>query len=243
MQPNTLELESVTKKFGGKAAVKDISMSVPPGEIHGLIGPNGSGKTTTIKMIAGLYRPTKGVVRVAGHDVVKSPTKAKRRLGYIPDDPVAYERLTGREFMEFVGQLYGMDRAKRDRRIDELLGRYGVADLANGRIDSYSRGTRQKISILAALLHEPALLLVDEPMVGLDPMSARVTKELFREFAAAGGAILLSTHTLSVAEDLCRRIAVLKAGSIIEEGTVAELGAKAGLGRGTLEDYYLALTA
>jgi ABC-2 type transport system ATP-binding protein len=243
MLPATLELDSVTKKFNGTVAVDGLSLKIAPGEIYGLIGPNGSGKTTTIKMIAGLYKPANGVIKVGGHDIAHAPTNAKKLIGYIPDDPVAYDRLSGREFMEFVGQLFAMDRAMRDKRIDELLARYGLGALADGRFGRYSRGTKQKISILAALLHEPSLLLIDEPMVGLDPASARVTKLLIKEFAGRGGAVLISTHTLSIAEELCARVGVLKGGRLIEEGTVAELGAKAGLEHGTLEDYYLALTA
>ncbi len=243
MPKPTLELRSVQKKFGRLAAVDDLSLAIEPGEIYGLIGPNGSGKTTTIKMIVGLYRPTKGTIKVGGVDAVRSPTKAKRLIGYVPDDPAAYDRLTGREFLEFVGQLFGMDRARRDRRADELIARYGLEKTSAGYFGQYSRGNKQKFSIMAALLHEPALLLIDEPMVGLDPASARVTKELFREFAAAGGAALLSTHTMPIAQELCARIGILKDGRLIEEGTVAELGAKAGLPGGGLEDDYLKLTA
>jgi len=243
MLPPVLELASVTKKFNGKAAVSDLSLQLPPGEIFGLIGPNGSGKTTTIKMIAGIYRPTKGAVKVAGFDVGEQPTKAKQRLGYIPDDPMVYDRLTGREYLSFVGKLFRMKRPDRAAKIEKLLAKFGLERLADGRLEGYSRGTRQKISILAALLHDPSLLLVDEPMIGLDPLSARVTKDLFREFAAAGGTILLSTHTLSIAEELCGRIGILINGRLAEQGTLPEIGAKAGLGHGSLEDYYLALTA
>ncbi len=243
MPKPTLELRSVQKKFGGLAAVDDLSLTIGSGEIYGLIGPNGSGKTTTIKMIAGLYKPTKGTIKVAGLDALHSPTKVKRLVGYIPDDPAAYDRLTGREFMEFVGQLFGMDRALRDRRVAELIARYGLEKTSAGYFGQYSRGNKQKFSVMAALLHQPSLLLVDEPMVGLDPASARVTKELLREFAAAGGAVLLSTHTMPIAQELCSRIGILKDGRLIEEGTVAELGTKAGLPGGGLEDDYLKLTA
>ncbi len=243
MQPPVLELDSVTKKFRGQAAVEDLTLRLSPGEIFGLIGPTGSGKTTTIKMIAGLYKPTSGKITVAGFEVGEHPTRSKQRLGYIPDDPLVYDRLTGREYLSFVGKLFKMRRPERLARIGPLLAKFGLERLADGRMEGYSRGTRQKISILAALMHQPALLLVDEPMIGLDPLSARVTKELFREFAAAGGAILLSTHTLPIAEELCGRIGILKGGRLTEQGTLAELGAKAGLSRGSLEDHYLALTA
>jgi len=243
MPTSSLELGSITKNFSGQAAVSDLSLRLEPGEIYGLIGPNGSGKTTTIKMIAGLYKPTSGSIKVAGFDVGDQPTKAKRHLGYIPDDPIVYDRLTGREYLSFVGKLFRMKRPDRIAKIDALLAKYGLEKLADGRMERYSRGTRQKISILAALMHQPSLLLVDEPMVGLDPLSARVTKELFREFASGGGAILMSTHTLPIAEELCGRIGIIRSGRLAEEGTVAGLGAKAGLSHGSLEDYYLALTA
>lgn len=236
-------LKKVTKKFRTVTAVRDLSLEIMPGEIYGLIGPNGSGKTTTIKTIAGLYRQTKGTIEVNGLDVIRHPTRSKRGLGYIPDDPQAYDRLSGREFLEFVGQIFGMERGRRDERVAMLLDRYGLKDVAEGAFGQYSRGNRQKISILAALLHEPKLLLIDEPMIGLDPQSARITKEMLREFASAGGAILLSTHTLAVAEELCGRLGILKEGQLIEEGTVAELGRRANVGHGSLEDYYLALTA
>lgn len=233
----------MTKKFGGRAAISGLTLQIDPGEIYGLIGPNGSGKTTTIKMIAGLYRPTKGSISIGGIDVAKTPTRAKRRIGYVPDDPAGYDRLTGREFLEFVGQLYGMERGARDRKIDELLERYDLGRLADGLFGRYSRGTKQKFSILAALLHAPSLLLVDEPMVGLDPASAVATEELFREFARAGGAILLSTHTLAVAEILCGRFGLLQEGRLAAEGTLVDLRARAGLGSGTLEECYLKLAA
>jgi ABC-2 type transport system ATP-binding protein len=236
-----LEISRVTKRFGEVVAVDDLSLTVKPGEIYGLIGPNGSGKTTTMKMAAGIYRPTKGVVRVVGTDVAEAPTKAKAKLGYVPDDPAAYDRLSGREFLEFVGELFGMERGDRDRRIETLLRAYRIEAIADGAFGSYSRGSKQKIAILAALLHRPSLILVDEPMVGLDPESARVTKKLFTDFVQEGGAILLSTHTLGIADEICQRFGVLRQGKLIAEGTHAELAEKAGR-IGTLEDVYLALT-
>lgn len=237
----TLEIKGATKRFDGLTAVKNISLHVHPGEIYGLIGPNGSGKTTTLKMVAGLYRPSKGTIKVAGFDVVGSPTKAKQQLGYVPDDPSAYDRLTGREFLQFVGELYGMDRGPRDEKIESLLAAYHLQTLADGYFERYSRGTKQKISILAALLHEPKLLLVDEPMVGLDPESAHVTKQLFRDFAHRGGSILMSTHSLPMAEDVCHRFGILVEGRIITDGRLASLRQEAGLERGDLESCYLRL--
>jgi len=237
-----LEIKNVTKAFGELYAVKDLTLRVRPGEIYGLIGPNGSGKTTTLNMVAGLYRPTSGVITVQGFDVIKKPTGAKRHIGYVPDNPTAYDRLTGREFLRFVGELFRMDRRERDEKIETLLNEYEIADLSNGLYGGFSRGTKQKMSIIAALLHEPALLLVDEPMVGLDPSSSRTTKRLLRRFADQGGAVLLSAHTLPVAEEICARVGVLAGGSLVGEGEHSILLRQARLEQGTLEDIYVALT-
>lgn len=242
MAITALELHSVTKSFGDTVAVSHLSLAIRHGEIFGLIGPNGAGKTTTIKMICGLYRPTKGSIRVSGFDIAKDPTKAKWHLGYVPDEPTAYDRLTGREFLEFVGELYGMDRHERDERIEMFLGRYELERLADGRFGQYSRGTRQKISLIAGMLHQPALLLVDEPMVGLDPESIRTTIAVFKEHAEQGGAIVISTHTLPVAEELCTRFGILREGRLVEVGTRDELRKAAGIRRGDLEDVFLKLT-
>lgn len=246
-----LEVKSVTKQFGDLFAVRKLSLKLAPGEIYGLIGPNGSGKTTTLKMIAGLYRPTSGTIKVNGFDVVSRPTKAKRHLGYIPDEPTAYDRLSGREFLEFVGRLWRLEDGKRNRRISRLLAAYGIERLAEAPFGNCSRGTKQKISTIAALLHKPELILIDEPMVGLDPASAQVTKRLLREAAKEGSSILISTHTLPVAEELCQHFGVLDKGRLVQQGTLAQLAAKAkakGAKTGRppagqkLEAYYLALT-
>ncbi|HSD12584.1 MAG TPA: ABC transporter ATP-binding protein [Patescibacteria group bacterium] len=242
MKNAALELKSVAKTFGSTNAVDGLSLAIKPGEMYGLIGPNGSGKTTTLKMIVGIYRPTRGRILVRGIDASAAPTKAKRHLGYVPDDPAAYDLLTGKEFLEFVGELYGMSRAERDARIAVLLADYKLGPLADGLFAHYSRGTKQKFSLAAALLHRPSVLLIDEPMVGLDPESARVTKTLLTDFVQQGGAVLLSTHTLSVADEICDRFGVIKAGKLVAEGTHAELSAQSGR-LGTLEDVYLALTA
>jgi len=238
-----LEFKNVTKTFGSLVAVQDLSFVVRPGEIYGLIGPNGSGKTTTLKMIAGLYRPTSGTVLVQGFDAVAASNRAKEHIGFVPDDPMAYDRLTGREFLQFVGELFGMDRVLRDARIEELLGEFGIHGLADALFGGYSRGTKQKITIIAALMHEPELLLIDEPMVGLDPASARTVKRLLVNFAEKGGAILLSTHTLAIADEICGRFGVLKDGRLSVEGSKKQLLRRAKLEEGTLEDVYMAVTA
>ncbi len=238
-----LEFKNVSKTFGDRTAVQDLSFMVRPGEIYGLIGPNGSGKTTTLKMIAGLYRPTSGNITVQGNDVTEASTKAREHLGYVPDEPMAYDRLTGREFLQFVGELFGMDRALRDERIDSLLGEFGIQDLAGALFGSYSRGTKQKISMIAAFLHGPELIMIDEPMVGLDPASARTVKRMLVEFAGNGGAVLLSTHTLSTADEICGKIGLLKGGKLAAEGTKKQLLRRAKIEKGTVEDIYMSLTA
>lgn len=241
MKNDTLELKALTKTFGGTAAVDGLTLTVARGEIYGLIGPNGSGKTTTMKMVAGIYRPTSGRVTVRGIDALAAPTKAKRHVAYVPDDPTAYDLLTGREFLGLVGELFDVPRGERDTRVASLLAKYHLEPVADGLFAHYSRGTKQKFSIVAALMHRPSLMLVDEPMVGLDPESAKVTKMLFKEFVQGGGSILLSTHTLTVADEICSRFGILKGGRLVAEGTHDELSAKAG-GSGSLEDIYLKLT-
>jgi ABC-2 type transport system ATP-binding protein len=246
-----LEMKSVTKRFGDVLAVRKLSLQLAPGEIYGLIGPNGSGKTTTLKMIAGLYQPTSGSIKVNGFDITSRATRAKRHIGYIPDEPTAYDRLSGREFLEFVGRLWRLGDSERNQRISELLAAYGIERLAEAPFGNCSRGTKQKISTVAALLHRPELILIDEPMVGLDPASAQVTKRLLREAAKVGATILISTHTLSVAEELCQHFGVLAQGRLLEQGTLAQLAVKA-KAKGAkvsrlpdgqkLEAYYLALT-
>ncbi|MFH1046788.1 MAG: ABC transporter ATP-binding protein [Patescibacteria group bacterium] len=238
-----LEVKNIYKTFGQLDAVRDLSFVVRPGEIYGLIGPNGSGKTTTLNIVAGLHRPTSGNVTVQGYDLALKPTGVKRQIGFIPDNPVAYDRLTGREFLRFVGELFDMDRRERDERIELLLGEYKIQDLADGLFGNYSRGTKQKISLIAALLHDPALLLIDEPMVGLDPASVLITKRILRRFADQGGAVLLATHTLSVAEEICQRFGLLTNGRLISEGEKSVLLHQSGLEQGSLEDIFISLTA
>jgi ABC-2 type transport system ATP-binding protein len=218
-----LILDHVTKRFGEKIAVDDVSFSVAPGEIFSLIGSNGSGKTTLIKMIVGLLRPDHGSIKVHENDTIHEPLKTKSLIGYIPDEPAAWPGMTGEEFLHFVGALYGVDETKRKQKISELLPLFKIDGGETDNFDGYSRGNKQKFSILASLLHEPKLLLIDEPIVGLDPESAIVAKNIFTEFAKNGGSVLLVTHTLPVAETISNRIGILKHGKIASIGSLADI--------------------
>lgn len=238
-----LKIKSLTKAFGDKMAVRDVSFQIKPGEIFALIGPNGSGKTTIIKTVAGLLKPTSGEVIVCNQNVVDHPENAKACLGYIPDDPYIWPTMTGNEFLHFVGALYGMAEKDRTDKIKELLPVFNIDQIKDEYFEDYSRGNKQKFSIIAALLHEPKVLLVDEPIVGLDPDSAIIAKSLFLSFTKKGGAVLLVTHTLSVAQEIAHQIGILKSGSLIASGDVRQLSAKASLKKGaSLEDIYLTLT-
>ena len=225
-------------------ALDDVSISVAPKEIHIVIGPNGSGKTTMIKTVAGLIRPTSGVVTVEEDDVTKKPVETKSKIGYIPDEPSIWSGMTGAEFLHFTGALFGLDEKSRVDGIRDLLGLFHLSGIENSYFDDYSRGNKQKFSIMAALLHKPKLLLVDEPIVGLDPESATIAKEQFRKFAEQVGSILLATHTLPVAEAIATRVSVMKYGTLISTGSPAELKNNAKLpASATLEEVYTALTS
>ncbi len=239
-----LEVKNLTKQFGGTLAVRGVSLAIKPGEIYALIGPNGSGKTTMIKTIAGLLRPTSGEILIEGINVAKDPAATKRNVGYIPDEPSVWPSMTGEEFLHFVGALFGMDEASRIRRVREILPLFRLEGIEKGYFEDYSRGNKQKFSILAALLHEPKVLLVDEPIVGLDPTSAEIAKKEFQNFAKRGGGVLLATHTLPVAEEIATTIGVLKEGHLVASAPFKELVLRAKLGpRATLEDVYKVLSA
>lgn len=235
-------LEGVTKRYGHFTAVHPLDLHVRPGEMFGFLGPNGAGKTTTIRMLTGVLRPSAGRVTIAGHDLAGDPGRAKRQLGYIPDRPFLYEKLTGMEFLRFVGGLWGQDGPELDRRAEELLGLFELTAWGNTLVESYSHGMRQKLLISSALVHGPRLIVVDEPMVGLDPRAARMIKDLLRGFVAEGGTVFLSTHTLEVAEALCDRIAIIQDGRIRSLGTMDELRAEAEAGTAGLEEVFLKLT-
>jgi ABC-2 type transport system ATP-binding protein len=236
-----IEMRQLVKRYGEKAAVDGVSLEVHGGEIFGFLGPNGAGKTTTIKVIVGLLQPTSGTVRVGGHDVQKEPLQAKASSGYVPDEPHLYPKLTGRELLRFVGDLYGVTGEQVERRIDELLRLFDLTPAADDTIDSYSHGMRQKTALAAALVHDPKVLVLDEPTVGLDPKSARLIKDLLRQMAERGAAVFLSTHILEIAENMCDRIGIINQGRLIASGTMAELRAL-GKGESSLEDIFLSLT-
>jgi len=239
--PTLIELEHLVKRFGDKVAVDDVSLEVRAGEILGFLGPNGAGKTTTIRMLVGLLQPTSGTVRVAGHDVQAQPLKAKAACGYVPDEPNLYAKLTGRELLRLVGDLYGLERAQAERRAEELLRLFDLSAAADDTFDSYSHGMRQKTALAAALVHDPRVLVLDEPTVGLDPKSARLIKDILRQMAERGAAVFLSTHILEIAEHMCDRIGIIDHGRLIAAGTMDELRAL-GEGERSLEDIFLALT-
>ncbi len=236
-----IEMEHLIKRYGSNTAVDDVNLQVYGGEIFGFLGPNGAGKTTTIKMISGLLQPTSGTVRVAGYDVQAQPLQAKAAEGYVPDDPNLYPKLSARELLRFVGDLYGMERGQVERRIDELLKLFDLVQAGDDLIESYSHGMRQKTALAAALMHDPQVLVLDEPTVGLDPRSARMIKDILRQMAERGAAVFLSTHILEIAERMCDRIGIIDHGRLIAAGTMSELR---GLGTGAtnLEDIFLQLT-
>jgi ABC-2 type transport system ATP-binding protein len=237
-----IRLQSLTKTYGKFVAVDQLDLHVPRGELFGFLGPNGAGKTTTLRMIAGILRPTAGRIWLGGDDLHAQPMAAKARLGFIPDRPFVYEKLTGAEFLRFVAGLYGQDGNRIERRIDELLELFELSEWKHELIESYSHGMRQKLIISSAIIHRPECIVVDEPMVGLDPRAARLLKDIFREFVDRGGTVLMSTHTLEVAEAMCDRIAIIQAGKIVAQGTMDELRAHGAAGDVSLEDLFLRLT-
>jgi len=237
-----IRLAHLTKRYGKFTAVDGIDLVVPSGELFGFLGPNGAGKTTTFRMIAGILRPTSGSVEIGGIDISRRPLEAKARLGFIPDRPFVYDKLTGGEFLRFAAALYGQQGPMVERRIDELLELFDLSRWKDELTESYSHGMRQKLIISGALVHRPEVIVVDEPMVGLDPRSARLLKDLFRQFVDRGGTVLMSTHTLEVAETMCDRIAIIHGGRISVHGTMAEVQEQTASEDLGLEDLFLKLT-
>ncbi|MDP3039171.1 MAG: ABC transporter ATP-binding protein [Deltaproteobacteria bacterium] len=238
-----IELSHLSKNFGNFQAVKEVTLQIPRGEIFGFLGPNGAGKTTTIRMMAGLMKPTSGRVFLDGKDVLRQPEEAKSILGFIPDRPYLYEKLTGQEFLEFIADLRGLEAGNsQQKRIGELLNFFDLQGWRQELVESYSHGMRQRLVIAAALLHRPKVLIVDEPMVGLDPKGTRLVKGLFRDLAHKGVSIFMSTHTLELAEEVCQRIGIINEGKVIALGNMQELREKAKTTDARLESLFLKLT-
>jgi ABC-2 type transport system ATP-binding protein len=237
-----IAVHDLVKKYGGFTAVNGVSLEVRPGEIHGFLGPNGAGKTTTIRMIAGLLKPTSGRILVNGHDLASDPERAKASLGFVPDRPFLYEKLTAGEFLRFHGGLYGLEGAGIGDRVREMLDLFELARWEHELVESFSHGMKQRLVMCAAFLHRPEAVLVDEPMVGLDPRGARLIKDVFRTMSSRGVAILMSTHTLEVAQEMCDRISIILQGGIIAKGTVPEVRAMSGNPDDHLTNVFLKLT-
>jgi ABC-2 type transport system ATP-binding protein len=237
-----IRLSRLTKRYGNFTAVDEMELEVQRGELFGFLGPNGAGKTTTLRMIAGILRPSGGTVEIGGIDVQRDPVGAKMQLGFIPDRPFIYEKLTGAEFLRFVAGLYEQKGADVEHRARELLALFDLEEWRDELVESYSHGMRQKLIISSAFVHRPAVIVVDEPMVGLDPKAARILKDLFREYVRRGHTIMMSTHTLEVAEGMCDRIGIVQNGRIKACGTMDELRAKGDPKARGLEDIFLKLT-
>ena len=237
-----IRTEGLTKRFGEKVAVANLNLDIAEGEFFCFLGPNGAGKTTTIKMLTGLIRPTSGVAILGGYDIEKEPVATKKLLGYIPDHPFLYEKLTGREFMRFVAGLFQMKGNDLDERSDELLELFEILDVADQLIENYSHGMRQKLSFASCFLHEPKIVIIDEPWVGLDPKNIRFVKDYLKERTREGLTVLMSTHTLGIAEEVADRIGIIHLGNLLHVGTVSEI-MKLAKEAGTLEDVFLELTS
>jgi ABC-2 type transport system ATP-binding protein len=237
-----IELIHLVKRFGDVVAVNDLSLTVDRGEFFVVLGPNAAGKTTTIRILTGLIKPTSGMARVAGFDVQAQPLEVKRRMAYVPDFPFLYDKLTPWEFFRFIGQLFRMDMEKIQTTARELIERFNLGEFSNKAIEGLSHGTRQRVAIVSALLHDPEVFVIDEPMVGLDPHHARVVKDVLKERSIQGMTVFLSTHQLSVAEEMADRIGIIHQGKLVAIGTPADLRKQSGA-EGPLEKAFLALTA
>lgn len=237
-----ISIEGITKRYGPRTAVSELRLQVARGEFFGYLGPNGSGKTTTIKALIGLIRPDEGRVLIGGHDVAGDPIAVRRMIGFVPDTPFIYGKLTAREFLRFVGGLYSMEPEDTETRIEWLSDTFDMHGWIDRRTEGYSHGMKQKVVMAAAFLHRPELIIVDEPMVGLDPQSARLVKDMLTLINSHGVTVFMSSHDLSVVQETCRRMAVIFEGRIVAEGTLEELRANAEMDGGSLEDLFLKLT-
>jgi ABC-2 type transport system ATP-binding protein len=237
-----IRLENVSKRYGSKYAVRDLNLQIPNGELFAFLGPNGAGKTTTIKMLCGLLFPTEGSVQVGGYDLTTQGDQARSLISYVPDLPFLYEKLTGREFLQFTADLYGLPKAYGHERIDHVIELFHLQPFVDDLTERYSHGMRQRTVFAAALVHEPKLLIADEPTVGLDPKSIRELKVLLRQLAAQGTTVFLSTHTLDIAQELADRVGIIDHGRLLAVGTMADLRKAAAQDIGTLEDLFLKIT-
>ena len=236
-----IQLDDISKSYGNKVAVRSLSLDIPAGELFAFLGPNGAGKTTTIKMMCGLLFPTSGRIVIGGHDLARDGDRARQLLSYVPDQPFLYEKLTGREFLHFIAEMYGMERGHGRRRIEEVIDLFQLQEFVDDLTERYSHGMRQRTVFAAALLHEPRVLIVDEPTVGLDPRSVRLLKDLLRKQADGGATVFLSSHSLDVVEELADRIGIIEHGRLIGCGTLASLRSQSAVG-GSLEEVFLKMT-
>ena len=237
-----IELKNISKKYGDILAVNGLDLDIPKGEIFGFIGPNGAGKTTTINIMGGILSPTSGDVKICGINMETHPEKAKGKIGFIPDRPHLYEKLTGMEYLKFTADLYGVEQDAFDDKSRTQLEMFSLMDWSNDLIESYSHGMKQRLVMAAAFLHDPEVIIVDEPMVGLDPAGIKMVKDLFRTLAGQGVTIFMSTHTLTVAEDVCDRIGIIHKGSLVAIGTVDELKQRAHAKDADLEQVFIKMT-
>jgi ABC-2 type transport system ATP-binding protein len=238
-----IQFENVTRRYGTKVAVSELNLEIPAGQLFAFLGPNGAGKTTTIKMIVGLLRPSSGTIRLCGHDISHNNSAANRLLGYVPDVPYLYEKLSGREFLQFIADMYGLHPRQTEAKIAEQIEAFQLQDFAGDLTESYSHGMKQRLAFAAAMLHDPKVLVIDEPMVGLDPRSVRMVKDLLRSKAAGGQTIFMSTHLLSIAEEIADRVGIVDQGKLKFLGTIDELRNRLATREKSLEQLYLSFTA
>jgi ABC-2 type transport system ATP-binding protein len=238
-----IQFENVTRRYGEKIAVSDLTLEIPRGELFAFLGPNGAGKTTTIKMIVGLLRPSSGSIRLCGHDLVAGDGAANRLLGYVPDVPYLYDKLSGREFLQFIADMYGLAAPVAAEKIAGQIDTFGLHEFVDDLTESYSHGMKQRLTFAAALLHDPKVLVIDEPMVGLDPRSVRMIKDLLRARAAAGQTIFMSTHLLAIAEEIADRVGIVDQGQLRFLGTIDQLREALSTQERSLEELYLSFTA
>ncbi len=237
-----IELKNLVKKYGKFTAVDNLSITVKKGEIFGFLGPNGAGKTTTIKIMTGLLKPTSGEALIGGFDIQKDPVSVKKIIGFIPDRPYIYEKLTGKEFLGFISGVFRLDKKSADKKAAELLELFEIDKWGDELIESYSHGMKQKLVMASNILHDPAIYIIDEPMVGLDPKSAKIVREMFLDLKKAGKTLFISTHSLEIVESLCNTIGIIQNGRMIAKGSMEELRASSKSGSSNLEDIFLSLT-